>query len=637
VAVILRDSSAGQSELVAYVTVWDDNVGGTAGLRAFLRGKLPEHMIPATFQVIESMPVSGNGKVDRNALPRPVALESRQSGRGPRTQMEELMAGIWTQVLGVEDVGMTDNFFELGGHSLLATQVISRARKVMQVELPLRALFDDPTIAGLTQAVERNRELSPGWSAIERVSRDGPLPISYSQQRLWLANMLKRGDDAYNLSSLVCLNGSVNLTVLEHTLGEIERRHEVLRTSIQPSEDTWYQSINPARLFSLPIVDLSCLTQLDRLKEIKTLAAEESRRPFQITQGPLWRAAAMAVDEKEHWAIFTMHHIVSDAWSMQLLVKELTELYESFCAGGRSLLPELAIQYADYAAWQRSSLTAELTESQLAYWKRQLGGVTQLLDLPIDRPRPRVRDFRGASQSFTISGHVSEGLKALGREQSVTLFMVLLAAFQSLLHRYTGEDDIAVGSPVANRGRVETEDLIGFFVNTVVLRTNLSGNPTFKELLAQVRQTVLDAHAHQDVPFETVVEALRPERRSNYNPLFQMWFVLNHESSPAWKVIPGLDLIPHDIETETSLYDLILSMSEAESAIRGCLTYDVSLFDEQTAAQIIDCFMALLAVVAVDPDLPILDIPLSKDDEVPCTDRQPSSEIRAQLDIPFRF
>ncbi|MGH7828765.1 MAG: condensation domain-containing protein, partial [Candidatus Binatia bacterium] len=397
-------------------------------------------------------------------------------------------------------VGIHDNFFDLGGHSLLATRLISRVGATCQVEIPLRFLFETPTVAGLAGRIEQSRRQDHELHDLpmSRAHAQEKVPLSFAQQRLWFLDQYEPGSSVYNIPSALRLKGALNVPALERSLSEIVRRHEALRTTFAVIDGEPFQVIAPALPVSLPIVDLTDRPGSEREKEAQTIAAEHAQKPFDLSQGPLLRVFLLHLGEDDHILLLTMHHIVSDGWSRGVLYRELSVLYEAYTQGKPSPLAELPIQYADFAFWQRQWLQGEVLENQLLYWKKQLEGAPALLNLPTDRPRPAVQSYRGGSRSIELSQELTQGLKALSAQEGVTLFMTLLAAFQTLLHRYTGQNDIVVGSPIANRNRAEIEGLIGFFVNTLVMRTDLSGNPTFKELLTRVRETTLEAYTHQD-------------------------------------------------------------------------------------------------------------------------------------------
>ena len=515
--------------LVAYVVARPEI--STNELRSFVKRKLPEFMVPSAFVMLESLPLTPNGKLDRKALPAP------DQGRpdlevgyiAPRTATEALLAGVAAGVLNLDRVGIHDNFFDLGGHSLLATQLISRIWETCQAEIPLRFLFESPTIAGLAERIDQfprqreGRHIRPTFATDARER----IPLSFAQQRLWFLDQYEPNSSVYNIPSALRLKGSLDIAALEQSLNEIVRRHESLRTTFAAVDGEPLQLIAPALRMSVPITDLTHHSASDREHEAQRLATEQAREPFDLSQGPLLRVLLLCLGQDDHVLVLSMHHIVSDGWSRGVFYHELSMLYQAYTQGNPSPLSELPIQYADFAVWQRQWLQGEVLEDQLSYWKKQLAGAPALLQLPTDRPRPAVQSYRGAVQSIELSQELTQGLQALSARQGVTLFMTLLAVFQTLLYRYTGQNDIVVGSPIANRNRAEIEGLIGFFVNTLVLRTDLSGNPTFKELLTRVRETALGAYTHQDLPFEKLVEELHPQRSLSRSPLVQVLFNLS--------------------------------------------------------------------------------------------------------------
>ncbi|HOR01271.1 MAG TPA: amino acid adenylation domain-containing protein [Anaerolineae bacterium] len=610
-AVIAREGEAGVMQLVAYVVPAGDALPTPGELRGYLRRSLPDHMLPAACVTLPALPLTPSGKVDRRALPAPdQASRGVDGAAAPSTPTEELIAGIWAQVLGREQVARHDDFFALGGHSLLATQLISRLREAFGVELPLRSLFDAPAVADLARAVEAAR--TPEGEALpplEPGPREGVLPLSFAQQRLWFLDQLEPARPFYNLPTAVRLRGALSVAALERSLNEIVRRHEALRTRFAATGGHPTQVIAPSLTIDLPQADLSALGEPARGAEVRRLAAEEARLPFDLAQGPLVRARLLRLGPEEHVALLTLHHIVADGWSMGVLVGELAVLYQAFVAGEPSSLPELGVQYADYARWQRAWLRGEALERQLAYWKRQLAGSPPLLELPIDHPRPAVQSSRGATHAFTLERDLAEQLTALSRREGVTLFMTLLASFQALLARYTGQEDICIGTPIANRRRPELEGLIGFFVNTLVLRTDLSGDPTFRELLKRVRQVALDAYAHQDLPFEQLVEAVQPERDLSHTPLFQAMLVLNNAPlQPAH--LSGLAIEPLPVESGIARFDLTLQLNEAAEGLAGFLEYNAEVLESESIARLLGHWRTLLAGACADPEQPLSALPL---------------------------
>src|SRR5579859_1189525 len=496
-------------------------------LREHARERLPEYMVPGVVVVMEEMPRTASGKVDRRRLPEPgLGKVSGEGYEGPRSAVEEILAGIWEEVLKVERVGVRDNFFELGGHSLLATQVMSRVREALGVEVALRRLFERPTVGELGEWLEEALREAQGVRRppLAKVERGGELAASFAQERLWFLDRLLPESPFYNMPMALWLEGELDAEALERTLGEIMRRHESLRTRLVGGVKGLTQVVEEAVRLELPVRQVEGEAELHREVE------EEAERLFDLARGPLLRALLLRLGEQRHVLLLTMHHIVSDGWSMGVLVRELSALYEAYCEGAESPLEELEIQYADFAAWQRSWLEGEELERQLGYWRRTLEGLEELA-LPLDHPRPAVQSHRGDTLRFDLGPELGERLRELSRRQGVTLFMTLLGAFQVLLSRYTRQADVAVGTPIANRTQVELEGLIGFFVNTLVVRTDLAGAASFEEVLRRVREAALGAYANQDLPFERLVAELQPERDLGRNPLVQVMFQL--QNAPA--------------------------------------------------------------------------------------------------------
>lgn len=578
----------------------------TTVLRNSLKEKLPEYMMPSHFVVLETLPLTPSGKVDRRALPAPdeVRPELEENYVAPQTPTEEALAGIWAAVLHIERVGVYDNFFELGGHSLLGTQVISRMRDRFGVELSLRTLFEEPTIAAMAKKIESARPTEESLQAppLERVPRDGELPLSFAQQRLWFVDQLEHGSVAYNVPDAIRLTGRLNIAALEETLAALVARHESLRTTFATGTGGQpMQVIAPALSVPLPVTDLGSLPPLKRESEAERLVKEEAQRPFDLARGPLVRAHLLRLGPEDHILLLTLHHIISDGWSAGVLFREIGVLYEAFAEGRPSPLGELPIQYADYAAWQREWLQGEVLERQLAYWRKQLAGAPAVLKLPTDRPRPAEQSYRGSYQQQKMPKRVAEELKALSQREGATLFMSLVAAFQTLLYRYTDQADMIVGTDVAGRNRAEIEELIGFFLNHLVLRTDMSGDPTFRELLKRVKEVSLAAYEHQDVPFEKLVEALRPERSLSHTPIFQALFVLQNAPIEPLK-LSGLTLAPLEFDSGVSKFDLALFMEEKEEEFVGIWVYKTDLFDHATITRMLGHFEILLGSILAEPD-----------------------------------
>ena len=580
-------------------------------LRAQLQKTLPDYMIPASFVMLENMPLTANGKVDRKALPAPdSAAGSTAAYAEPQTLVQEMLVATWIAVLKVERVGINDNFFVLGGHSLLATQVISRIRESFQLEIPLRAIFESPTIATLSARIEAELKSEHGTSAppIAIVSRDEPLPLSFAQQRLWFLDQLDPQSVAYNMPAVLRLVGPLQVDVFEKSVREIIRRHESLRTRFVLQDGQGRQVICDPFDFEIPVVDLSSLSEAEREAEVGRMALEEARTPFDLSQVPQIRVKVLRLDESEHVVLFTMHHIIGDGWSFTVLTRELGVLYDAFSRGEASPLPELTIQYADFAAWQRGWLQGEALEQQLNYWRKQLADIPDQLELPIDKPRPAVQRFRGATESITLSPELTQKVRALSYKQGSTIYMCLLAIFQTLLYRYSGQTDIVTGSPIANRTRSEIESLIGFFVNALVLRTSVDGEATVRQMIGRVRETCLGAYAHQDVPFEQLVEELQPERDLSRQPLFQVMFILQNLPQDI-SVSTGLTLKPVEVESTTAKFDLSFFWAEGES-LMGSIEYNTDLFERSTIVRMLGHFETMLEAGVANPDQKLSELPL---------------------------
>ncbi|MCA1991712.1 MAG: amino acid adenylation domain-containing protein [Coleofasciculus sp. S288] len=601
--VMAREDVPGDQRLVAYMVPVTDATPTTRDLQRFLKARLPEYMVPSAFVMLDAFPLTTNGKVDRRSLPTPNQVQLKREGAfvTPHTPVEEMLASIWSRILGIEQVGIYDNFFELGGHSLLVTQVISQIRKVFRVDLPPRCLFEAPTIASLLEQVERRMgaESKSNIPPLKPVSRETHLPLSFAQQRLWFLDRLETGTLAYNGSTVVHLQGVLNVAVLEQCINEIVRRHEVLRTSFPVADGQPIQATAPTLKLSLPVVDLRGLQCQQREEKVQQLVTQEAQRPFNLAEGLLLRVTLLQLGDEEHVFILTIHHIVSDAWSAGVFIREVAALYEAFSQGRPSPLPELPIQYADFAVWQRQWLQGEVLENQLAYWRQQLGSNPPVLALPTERSHS---SSQGTKHHFTLSQTLTEALKTLSQQEGVTLFMTLLAAFKTLIHHYSGQDDIIVGSPIANRNQSEIEGLIGFFVNTLVLRTDLSGNPSFREVLGRIREVALGAYTHQDLPFEKLVGELQPERSLGHSPLFQVWFVLQNTPLPPLE-LPGLTLNLSEVDSGEVRHDLKLDLTETSEGLKGFFEYKTDCFEASAIAHMIELFETVLNTAVQQPDI----------------------------------
>jgi acyl carrier protein len=609
VAVVVRKDKQGNDRLVGYV-VADEEMDKNEVIKA-VRDKLPEYMVPADIVRLEKLPKTASGKLDKRGLPQFQEVRETRAYQGARNAIEEILVGIWKDVLGVNRISIYDNFFELGGHSLLATQAVSRVRKCFQVEIPLQSIFEWPTVAQLASGIEEQLKVAQGQRipSITPAAHDGKAPLSFAQQRLWFLDQLKPNNSAYNVPAAVRLKGDLQIKVLEETLSEIVRRHEALRTTFTITEGEPTQQIHKAEPIKIPLADISFLSEEQREAEVYRIAKEEAQRGFDLREGPLMRVGLVRMREQEHVFVMTMHHIISDGWSIGVLVKEMARMYGGGVRGEEVKEEELKVQYGDYARWQREWLKGEELEKEILYWRKQLDQAPLVLELVTDRPRPAIQTSNGAREPLALTLSLTEQLKNLSQHEGVTLFMTLLAAFNLLLYRYTDKDDILVGTPIAGRNQVEIEKLIGFFTNMLVLRTDLSGDPSFRNLLKRVRTTCLEAYSHQNIPFEKLVEELQPERDLSRNPMFQTVFSLQNASSEILE-LPGLTLSSLKVEAGTSLFDLMLEMSDGDQGLKGVFEYNTDLFGVNTIRQMIDHFITLLESIVADPDQQVIDIPL---------------------------
>ncbi|HYG63624.1 MAG TPA: amino acid adenylation domain-containing protein, partial [Thermoanaerobaculia bacterium] len=636
-AVVLarRGTEGGGDRLVAFVVPRQLPADGLVGeLRELLQARLPEYMVPAAWVVLESVPLTPHGKVDRRALAARVdEAGMEESGGGtkawaaPRTATEELLAGIWAELLGPGRdlrVGRHDDFFDLGGHSLLATRLVTRMGSAFGVEVPLRAVFEAPTVEALARKVEEALAGSSGSQIppIQPVSRDGVLPLSFTQESLWFLHRLDPQQSLYNVPFPVRLEGRLDVAVLRRSLDEITRRHEVLRTTFPAAAGEPRQEIGPFLPRPLPVIDLAALPEEMRRPEAWRVLTAEGRRPFDLARGPLLDTLLLRAGEHEAILLFNVHHIVSDGWSMGIVTAELAAIYGAFVRGlplSHAALPELPIQYADFAAWQRQWLSGKVLARQTAYWRRELAGAPTLLALPTARPQS-ARPVRPSPEAgileIELPAELTGTLRVLAQTSGATLFMTLLAAFQTLLHRYTGQEDVLVGSPVANRTRPEIQDLIGLFINTLVLRGRFSGEErgeppvSCRRLMERTRQAALGAYAHQDLPFERLVEELRIERDLAYNPLVQATFSLQVGDALPSRHLPGLRVAAMRWPDSAAKFDLSLVIEEAGDRLRGELIYRAGLFDHAMARRMAGHLRALLEGMAADPDRPVSELPL---------------------------
>ncbi|MBB1062183.1 condensation domain-containing protein, partial [Marilutibacter spongiae] len=602
VVVVHADPALGK-RLVAYVA---SDASGAEALRRDLSERLPAYMVPSSIMVLPALPLTANGKVDRQRLPAPEAAVAAVH-EAPQTPTEQAIAAIWTRLLGVEQPGRGDDFFALGGHSLLATRVASEIASGLGRRLGIRALFEHTTLAALAAHIDAQDP--DRYEAIPVAPRDAVLPLSFAQQRLWFIDQLDRSaGSAYHIPSAMRLDGPLDARALQAALDGIVARHEVLRTTFAPVEGGACQVIASASTpFDLAHHDLSHLDDDARDEAVARHAAAEERAPFDLEQGPLIRGRLLRLADEAHVLLVTQHHIVSDGWSIGVLTRELVELYDAVLEERAHRLPALPVQYADYAVWQRAHRSLE---SQVAYWRQALEGAPALLELPADHARPSRQSHAGGILPVSLPPALCEALHSLSRVHGTTLFMTLLAGWSALLSRLSGQDEVVVGTPVANRQRTEVEPLIGFFVNTLALRVGFDASTTVASLLDQVREHTLEAYAHQDVPFEQVVEAVQPVRSLAHSPVFQAVFALNNtarELDAGTRDLTVSALPPPHVTTQ---FDLTLSLSEDADGIRGIVEYASDLFEPATVQGWIDAYARLLGGMVADPATPVARLPL---------------------------
>ncbi len=638
-AVVAWEHAPGEARLAAYVSLRGPGAD-PAGLREWLGERLPESMVPSALLVMEALPLTPSGKLDRRALPRPEAMDGggEREYVEPRDAAEATLAGIFAEVLGVERVGVRDDFFGRGGHSLLAVRLAARVHDAFDVIVPLGAVFRAPTVeslarvvAGMRPAAEPDRSAaelpagtedpSPAPAApargIARRSGGGPAPLSFAQQRLWFLDQMAPGGAAYNVPSAVRLAGRLDAAALARSVDALVRRHAALRTVFAAGEGGPVQVVLPAVRVPLETVDLRALPHRAREAEAARLLRLEMRRPLDLAAGPLLRAVLLRLAPERHVLLLVAHHVVTDGWSLRVIVRDLSALYAAAAFGAAAALPPLPVQYADYAAWQRERLRGTVLREQLDYWSSRLRGAPPALELPADRPRPPVQSFEGAWHRFRVPAGTADALRELGRREGATMFMVYLAAFDVLLARLTGQPDVVVGTPVANRGRTETEEMVGFFANTLALRTDLSGDPTFRQALREVRETALGAYEHDELPFERVVEELRPERDLSRTVVFQVAFSFDAVDTAAEQPVrlPGLELALVDADAGLSQFDFTLRMEVRTDGLTGVAVYATALFDAATVERMTDAYVALLQGIAAAPDRRVSELPLLTGDE----------------------
>jgi amino acid adenylation domain-containing protein/non-ribosomal peptide synthase protein (TIGR01720 family) len=603
--VIAQADQTGSNRLIVYVVV--GKTYQKQELLAYLRSKLPDYMIPSVIMELENIPLTANGKVDKRALPH-VDQSSDKQYIAPRNKTEKALAEIWQQLLEIENVGIDANFFELGGHSLLAMRVISQVGKTLDIELKVKDLFQNPSIRQLAFYVSKQSQglLLP---AIDKQIRPEQIPLSFSQERLWFIDQLE-GSVQYHIPAVLHLKGKLNQKALNQSFQQIVSRHEVLRTVIRQAQGQPYQQINPVAETIVQTIDAKALTPQERQTLIKSLI----NKPFDLSQDLMLRADLLELGEEDHLLVVTMHHIASDGWSGPLIVKELTSFYQAYNQDQIPQSEPLAIQYADYAIWQRQNIQGQLLEKKLEYWKQKLQQA-EPIELPLDYPRPAVQSIQGAVKTFTLDASLGKAIKQLSQNSNTSMFMTLLSAFKVLLHRYSNQHDITVGTPIAGRQQMETEPLIGFFVNTLALRSELKADQSFQELLDQVRTTTLEAYEHQEIPFEKVVETVVKQRDLSRSPLFQVMFV--YQNTPE---MPKLELGELDLSMDTSVaasskFEISLTMHESNEGLEGSLEYCTDLYSESTIERMQSHFVALLKSITTDPKTQIGELEMLRSEE----------------------
>jgi amino acid adenylation domain-containing protein len=602
--VVVRHDQADDPRLVAYVAGASD----VEALRASLEQSLPAYMVPSAFVLLEAMPLTANGKIDRQSLPAPAYSAGEAEYVAPRSHEESLLASLWQELLGVDQVGIHDSFFVLGGHSLLATRLIARLRADSGIELPIRALFETPTVAGLAARLEYSEDELP---ALEALPEDGPRALSYAQQRLWFLEQLGGADSSYNIPSATRLKGALDLGLLRRSLQALVDRHAVFRTRIEAVDGEPVQLISAHWRLPVTVIDVSGLPTKLRESQTRRLARADASRAFDLAAGGLLRVSVVRESSRRHVMLLCMHHIISDGWSMGVFTAEFGALLAAFSAGSGSSLPALPVQYADYAHWQRQWLSGETLERQFSFWESQLSGLPPVLELPTDRPRPAQRQYRGARVGFRVPARLRRELESLGGRLGATPFMVLLASFEVLLARYSGQWDFALGTPVANRTQAEVEHVIGFFVNTLVLRSDVAGEREFEAVVEAVKARVLAAYSHQDLPFEQLVDRLNPERSLSHSPLFQVMFTLELASQDDAMAWPGMSLesVPTG-DAERVKFDLSLGLRAEGEELVGGFEFDADLFAVDTLAGWAENYLHLLEAIVDSPRQAVGRLPL---------------------------
>lgn len=603
--IVLGDGN--DKRLVAYLSLSGGNDVTAQDLRQDLKEQLPEHMVPAFYVFLDQLPVTPNGKIDRKALPEPVWEEMQEESIAPRNEMEEKLQNIWGDVLGREEIGVTTNFFEIGGHSLLATQVISRVRDIFQVEIPLRKLFEQPTIEGLAGMVVAGREsgLLHNAPPIVPVERTEDSPLSFAQHRLWFVDQLDPESSTYNIPAAMTLKGQLDVEILRRAFEKVVKRHEVLRTNFTEKDGLARLLVRDVERWELPMTDLTHLKSdaAAQETEVTRLVSEDAEKPFNLLTDWLFRTSLAKLEDEHYVLMVCLHHICSDGWSIGVLINEVTQIYDALVAGQESPLADLPIQYADFAAWQREWMQGGVLDEQLSYWKQRLKGAPDVLRLPTDRPRPEKQTFNGAHFPVEFSEELTKNINQFCKQYDVTPFVLMLSAYQLLLSRYCNQQDVCVGIPIANRNRAEIEGLIGFFINGLVIRTDLSRNSSVEQLLYQVKDHALGAFAHQDMPLDVLVDALQMERSSETSPGAQVAFAWqNTPQDDLSAALTGVRIEPVARKHQTAKYELTMLMAEYDSHVSGVAEYNTDLFDENTIAKMMQHLTRIVEIMVTHPE-----------------------------------
>ena len=622
-AVVTVTGEGEQQKLCSYVLVNDGEVAPSAGeLRRYLRTKLPEYMVPAGYWRIERVPLLPSGKVNREALTASSgpALPEEDELIAPRNEIEAKLADIWLELLHVKQVGIEQNFFELGGHSLLVLQMTGRIRRAFEVELPVRSVFEAPTIAALVLELEKAQATGLKVRAPilrRRYSADATgrqaFPASFAQERLWFLDQFEPGTGTYNMSRVLRIMGPLNVDVLTRAFHAVVQRHASLRTVFDSVEGETRQVVLPDLDVKIPIIDVSEVPAKKRESEALRIASEEAKKAFDLREGPLLRTLLVRLGPQSWLLLIVMHHIITDGWSLSRLFSDVTKCYAAFLENKESELPEGPIQYTDYAQWQREYMSGEVLSKEVEHWKKTLAGAQTLLELATDHPRPPLQTWHGASEQISLDVATLARLKLLAQSENATLFMVAMAAFKALLWRYTRQESMLVGTPIGARNEVELEDMIGLFVNTLVFRTDFASNLSFRDLIRQVRSYALEAYMHQELPFEKLVEELVPQRSLDTPPLFQVMFILQNIPKQVFE-ISGLSIKEMDFETSIAKFDLTLEVWE-DTELHCRFEYNTDLFEQSSILRMLGNFETLIQAAVENPDLPLAQLPILSEQE----------------------